>query len=436
MNERDTEIICGLMLDEGYAPVYTPQEADLVIYNKCSVRKHAEDRVWGSLKQIKSKGRDCRGHSGLAMTKPIIGLVGCMGKAYESEIFKKLPNVDFVCGPANIYEIPELVEKVKDGETHLVATDKDQRPMKQLSDMKRDQQLRLWVNISQGCNNFCSYCIVPHVRGREISRSSKDIISEIEGLIANGTKEVTLLGQNVNSYDDNGFSFVQLLERVNSIEGLTRLRFMTSHPKDAHVELFKAIKSLDKVCEHIHLPIQSGSDRVLNLMNRKYTSEHYLNLVDQLRKEVPNCAISTDIIVGFPTETDQDFKQTYDLMEKIGFNSSFIFKYSTRPYTKAAEMKDDVPMQVKEERNYQLLELQEEMSLEQNQGLVGSVQESLGIRKAKRPPQGGSETDFYMKGRIRTNQQVVYKADDGFVGEVSKVKILSVEANTLIGEMV
>jgi len=443
MNERDSEIICSLMVDEGYQPVQSADDADLIIFNTCSVRKHAEDRVWGNLSQLKKLKMDSR----LRGNDIVIGLVGCMGKAYGKDIFERLPHVDFVCGPANIYDIPKLVDKVVDGKTHIVSINKETRPIKKGIDSRLrgndNNSIRAFVNISEGCNNFCSYCIVPHVRGREISRPAKDIIDEIKKLVDNGTKEVTLLGQNVNSYGKIGTVpirgqslFCKLLEKINNIDGLKRIRFMTSHPKDAGVELFKAMRDLDKACEHIHLPLQSGSDGILKKMNRKYTASHYLKLVDKLRKEIPDCAISTDIIVGFPSETDKEFMDTYMMMKKIEFDSAFIFKYSPRPFTKSANLDDDVPKKIKEERNQALLNLQDKITKNKLEKLVSKNVETLGIRGAKRKPQSSYDSNsFYIKGRSRKGAQVVYKGDKSLIGEITSVKIKDVESNTLIGKI-
>jgi len=446
MNERDSEIICSLMIDEGYQSASAPDEANLVIYNTCSVRKHAEDRVWGNLGDLKKLKEDSR----LRGNDIVIGLVGCMGKAYEKSVFERLPHVDFVCGPANIYEIPEVVERIRSGENHIVATDKETRPIKMETPSHSlrsgtGQAVRAFVNISEGCNNFCSYCIVPYVRGREISRPLGDITDEIKALVDAGIKEVTLLGQNVNSYQlsalGSQFSansgFVRLLEEINKIKDLKRIRFMSSHPKDASVELFKAMRDLDKVCEHLHLPLQSGSDRILKDMKRGYTSLHYMNLIDQFRKELPDSAISTDLIVGFPSEKDEDFMDTNMLMKKIQFDSAFIFKYSPRPFTKAAKLKDDVLKQIKEERNQSLLNLQEESTRDKLEGSIGKEVESLGIRGAKRRPQSSSDADsFFVKGRTRKGVQVVYKGDKDLIGKIVSVKIRDVESNTLLGELV
>jgi len=433
MNERDSEIIYSMMLETGHTQASSYDDADIIIFNTCSVRKHAEDRVWGSLTQLgKAAAQDKGSHP------KIFGLVGCMAKAYKNDIFKKLPHVDFICAPSDIYDIPGLVEQVISGERRVVSVSKDKRPVKKEKDNFREDKMRSWVNIGHGCDNFCSYCIVPFVRGREISRPKKDIVDEIKHLVNKGTKEVTLLGQNVNSYQSSaGNGFVELLEDVNKIDGLKRIRFMTSHPKDAGVALFKAIATLDKVCEHLHLPLQSGSDRILKSMNRGYTSSHYLKLIDKLRKLVPDCAITTDIIVGFPSETEDDFNCTRDIIKRIGFDSSFIFKYSPRPFTKASDMADDVSIDDKKIRNQVLLNLQDKTTKRKIKSLVGKQKESLGIAIAKRKPLVAKNIPgTYIKGRTREGLQVVYKGNSSLIGEVLNVKISGVEENTLIGDIV
>jgi len=433
MNERDSEIIYSMMLETGHTQASSYDDADIIIFNTCSVRKHAEDRVWGSLTQLgKAAAQDKGSHP------KIFGLVGCMAKAYKNDIFKKLPHVDFICAPSDIYDIPGLVEQVISGRRRVVSVSKDKRPVKKEKDNFREDTMRSWVNIGHGCDNFCSYCIVPFVRGREISRPKKDIVDEIKHLVDKGTKEVMLLGQNVNSYQSSaGNGFVELLEDANKIDGLKRIRFMTSHPKDASAALFKAIATLDKVCEHLHLPLQSGSDRILKSMNRGYTSSYYLKLIDKLRKLVPDCAITTDIIVGFPSETKEDFNCTRDIIKRIGFDSSFTFKYSPRPFAKASNMADDVSMDDKKIRNQVLLDLQNKITKRNIKGLIGKQKESLGIAIAKRKPLVAKNIPgTYIKGRTREGLQVVYKGNSSLIGEVLNVKISGVEENTLIGDIV
>ncbi|MDD5503769.1 MAG: tRNA (N6-isopentenyl adenosine(37)-C2)-methylthiotransferase MiaB [Candidatus Omnitrophica bacterium] len=462
MNERDSEIIYSLMIRKGYVPAQSYEDADIIIFNTCAVRKHAEDRVWGKLSELKrlkvKESSKCPANkAGLAQDMPdrdiIIGLAGCMGKAYGKDVFKRLEHVDFVCGPSNIYDIPALVEKVSSGKRHICSVSKESRPLDREKGLKgsaeslylyRENNVSSFVNISYGCNNFCSYCIVPYVRGREVSRPRGCVIEEIKYLVDRGIKEVTLLGQNVNSYKSSGRAllggkndFVKLLQSVNRISGLERIRFMTSHPKDANLELFKAIAGLDKVCQHLHLPLQSGSDRILKLMNRGYSSKHYQKLVDDMRKIAPECAITTDIIVGFPSETEEDFGHTRDIMDRIGFDGAFIFKYSPRPFAESFKMQDDVSEDAKRRRNQDLLNLQARKMRENIVGFIGNVESVLGLSPAKRPPDSlACAQDYYIKARTMKNYQIVCKADKSLIGKIFDVKITGVQDNTLVGNIV
>jgi len=418
MNDRDSEEIIGMLLERGHILTDSPDEADVVLFNTCSVRKHAEDRAIsniGTLKRLKEK-----------RPETIIGVVGCMAKAYKEKLLEKLPHVDFICGPANIYEIPEILEKINGRRQPLVAVDKENRPeIKNIAYHKKG--VSAFVTIMEGCDNFCSYCIVPYVRGKEISRPSEEILKEVKCLAENGYKEVTLLGQNVNSYNGNGF--VSLLDKVNKIVGIERIRFITSHPKDADEALFNAMRDLSKVCEHLHLPLQSGSDKILKSMNRGYTPNEFLKKVDLLRKYVSDCAITTDIIVGYPGETGHDFEATKELMEKIEFDSAFIFKYSPRPPARSSELKDDVPKQVKEERNQILLDLQERISSKKEREFLGCETEVL-IEDRCRKDKGK------LIGRNKQNIKVVLNGEDEMIGKLTRVEAKGIRGHTLIGGLV
>ncbi len=371
MNNRDSELIGGMLAEKGYEIVEEEKDADVILFNTCSVRQHAEDRVTGNLRKLaarKKKDPDLR-----------IGVLGCMAQRHQDLLLKEFPQVDIVVGPSNIYDIPDLLAKT-DTTEKLLAVNNKKRPGKKIEADQRSGVFSAFVNIMYGCNNFCSYCIVPHVRGREVSRPKKNILNEIKGLVDRGFKEVTLLGQNVNSYGKgltNKITFQELLEAVNDIEGLRRIRFTTSHPKDARKGLFRAIKELPKVCEHLHLPLQSGSDKILDLMNRKYKYEDYKEKIALLREMVPDVGLSTDIIIGFPSEKERDFEATERAMEEIAWNSAFIFKYSPRPPAVSSFLKDDVPEEVKKERNTGLLNLQKRISLAKNKTMIGSEQEVL-----------------------------------------------------------
>lgn len=423
MNDRDSEIIYGMLIEKGYEPARSMNDADVILFNTCSVRKHAEDRVWGKVGMLKDIKKE---RFGL-----ILGIVGCMAQNYKEKILKELPWVDFVCGPQNIYDIPELIEKARLMGRRCVAVDKGVRPIDGPQPSYRIDSLKTYVSISEGCSNYCFYCIVPYVRGREVSRPRDDIIKEVKDLVKRGFKEVTLLGQNVNSYGNDladGVSFVRLLEDLDKT-GIERIRFITSHPKDVTDDLFKAMRDFGSVCEHLHLPLQSGSDRILELMRRGYAREDFFKLVEKLRRYVPQSAITTDIIVGFPGETDDDFNQTVRLMKEVEFDNGFIFKYSPRPPAKSSELEDDVPKKVKEERNRFLLELQAEISLKKNNGLVGTEVEILVDGRSRKDAKR-------LSGRTRTDKVVVFEGDRSFIGKLAKVAIDQATTYTLMGECV
>ncbi len=420
MNSRDTELVYGLLLENGYGKADSAENADIILFNTCSVRKHAEDRVYGQallLRKWKRKNPNA-----------VLGVIGCMAQNHKEKIFDKLPHVDFVCGPANIYEIPELIKKALSRRGHLLALDRRQRPNVG-QPACRESDVSASVSISEGCDNFCAYCIVPYVRGREQSRSEKLILDEIKNLADLGYKEVVLLGQNVNSYKSGRVNgFVKLLEDINKIKGIERIRFMTSHPKDASPRLFKAMRDMEKVCEHLHLPLQSGSDRILKRMRRGYGTAKYLKLVESFRKILPGSSITTDIIVGFPGETEKDFDRTYKIIEKVKFDSAFIFKYSPRPPAKASGYPDDVPPDTKAGRNQALLKLQENVSRRINESLVGKNLEVL--VEAENSP-GKIET---LWGRTRTNKVAVFGGELNLLKKLINIRVKSVTPYTLVGE--
>ena len=367
MNTRDSEVLGGLLSRVGFSLIGNPEEADVVIFNTCSIRQHAEDRVFSLIGEYKKRREKGKVKSG---SISLIGLIGCMAKNYQDKVFVKSPDVDFVVGPSDIAKIPGIIEKLliskkKGGQifqAKIWETDGEERPEEIYHTNFYEDKKHVYVVISEGCSNFCSYCVVPYVRGPLRHRHHKDILNEIKEAICNGVTEITLLGQNVNAYNYEGFNFVRLIESVNFLKGLRKFGFMTSHPKDASSDLFKAIASLDKLSKSMHLPVQSGSDRILKLMNRGYTRRFYLDLVDDYRKIVSGGTITSDVIVGFPTESKVDFKETYDLVKEVGFNSAYIFKYSPRPNTEALKMQDDVTKREKEERHLLILEAQRGIS--------------------------------------------------------------------------
>ena len=400
--------------------------ADLVLYNTCTVRENANLKVYGRLgylSKIKEKNPEM-----------IIGLCGCMMQ--EPQVVEKLNKsyrfIDIIFGTHNIFLLAQLlyerlisghkVEDIWDGTTEIV----EELPTVRKYDFKSG------VNIMYGCNNFCSYCIVPYVRGRERSRNPEDIIDEIKQLVANGVVEIMLLGQNVNSYGktlENPITFAQLLQRIEDIEGLKRIRFMTSHPKDLSDELIKVMAKSKKICKQMHLPLQSGSSRLLKIMNRHYNKEQYLTLVEKLRKEIPDIGITTDIIVGFPGETEEDFEETLDVVEKAQYDSAFTFIYSKRSGTPAAKMPDQVPEDVVKDRFDRLLSLVNSISKEKTKALEGSVQEVLVEEVNKKIP-------GYVSGRLSNNSVVHFPADVSLIGSLVNVKLEEAKGFYYMGEMV
>jgi tRNA-2-methylthio-N6-dimethylallyladenosine synthase len=353
MNVRDSEVICGLLSKEGCKIIDDPDKADIILFNTCSVRQHAEDKVWSEIGRYKN-GK-------------VVGVVGCMANNYREAIFERAPQVNFVVGTADIAKIPAILKEIEKHKNTLL-----EKKIYETDGSFREDEIyhtgfhldkdHAFVVISEGCQNYCSYCVVPYVRGILRSRDYKDIIREISADIDAGITKITLLGQNVNTYDYKGANFIDLLRRVNEIKGLNEFSFITSHPKDTSLDLFRTMADLDKLKKYLHLPVQSGSDKILKSMNRGYTRENYIDLADNYRKIIKNGALTSDIIVGFPAETEEDFQDTYDLVKKIEFNAAYIFKYSVRPHTEAAKMPDDVPRQEKERRHKLTLELQKRIS--------------------------------------------------------------------------
>ncbi len=418
MNFHDSEKMAGMLSEGGMREASTEQDAGVVIFNTCSIRQKAEQKFLselGRLKKLKKRNPGLK-----------IAVAGCIAQQMGAELFKKAPHVDFVIGPQNIHLIRGLVEGEEAGAAHLEAN-----PDLARSDLpvQRNGKPSAWVNVMYGCNNFCTYCIVPYTRGREVSRPSENILREIEGLAARGIKEVNLLGQNVNSYHgDTGFS--GLLGKVNGIPAIERIRFVTSHPRDLSDGLIQAMKSLGKVCEHIHLPLQSGSNSVLGGMNRKYTYESYLEKIEKLRAAMPGIAITTDIITGFPGETEEDHGMTLRALREIEYDGIFAFMYSPRPGTRAARMDGQLPDVVKSARLSGILSLQDEMTLKKNKALEGSLQEIL----VEGPSEKGAPGQY--TGRTRGNKIVNFDSDKDLTGHILKVNIKSAGIHSLKGELI
>ena len=424
MNARDSEKLAGILERIGYAETDT-EDADFVIYNTCTVRENANLRVYGRLGQMK---RTKQRHPDM-----LIALCGCMMQEplVVDKIRKSYRHVDIIFGTHNIFKLAELIQTRLNTGKMVVDIWKDTNQIVEDLPNERKYSFKTGVNIMFGCNNFCSYCIVPYVRGRERSREPKDIIREIERDVADGVKEVMLLGQNVNSYGKNleqPISFAKLLQEIEKIEGLERIRFMTSHPKDLSDELIAVMGQSKKICRHLHLPLQSGSSRILKLMNRKYTKESYLDLVDRIRKGCPDISLTTDIIVGFPGETEEDFLETMDVVEKVGFDSAFTFIYSKRTGTPAASMENQVPEDVVKDRFDRLLKLVQQKASEASARFTGSVQKVL--------VEDVNEHDETMvTGRMSNNLLVHFKGTSDLIGQIVDVHLEECKGFYYIGNL-
>ena len=423
MNKCDSEMLAGILAKRGYLRVDELQDADIVLLNTCSVRDTAERKVIGRLGRLKHVKRE--------RPDVILGVCGCMAQSWGQQLVDDFPQVDIVLGTSRLAELPRLISQVR--ELGHAAVDISEAPSKMdEAQTIRESSISAWVTIMHGCNNFCSYCIVPYARGRERSRSSWDVLDEVKSLAERGYKEITLLGQNVNSYGlDTGESvdFADLLALIDrESDGIERIRFTTSHPKDVSPKLIDALANLPKVCKHFHLPAQAGSDRVLDGMNRGYTRQYYLDLARELKESVPGIAITTDLIVGFPGETEEDFADTLDLVRQVQFDVGFCFRYSPRRDTPAANMEDQLPEEVKMRRLYKLLEVQDGISMEKNQAMVGTRQEVLVEGENPR-----DETQ--MTGRTDTNKIVFFSGDAELIGKLVSVTITGAGNWSLRGEM-
>ena len=430
MNERDSETIAGLLEQIGYATAADFKEADVIVVNTCSVRENADNRFFGMLGHIK--------HVKLARPGVIVAVCGCMMQQEHitEKIREKHAWVDLIFGTHNIDALPELIEKTTRTRKKLKAVLPERTSLVEGLPARRDFQFKAYVNIMYGCNNFCSYCIVPYTRGREISRGVENIIEEVRGLAAMGAKEITLLGQNVNSYSGDGTDFADIIEMVNEVPGIERIRFMTSHPKDLSNKLIDKFKPAEEggaahLCPSIHLPVQAGSTRVLERMNRHYSKEEYIALVERLREARPDIVISTDFIVGFPGETEEDFADTMDLIEKVRFDAAFTFLFSPRKGTPAAEYEDLTSDEVKHERFDHMVQRLNTITLEKNSAYVGSVQEVL--------VEGSSKTgESMLVGRTFGGKLVNFPVPDcvDLTGSIIPVLIKSVRTFSFTGEIV
>lgn len=426
MNLHESEKISGILSGMGMSAVNEPENADVMVFNTCCIRDTAERRALGNIgkmKELKKKNKNL-----------LIVVTGCMTQqnGFAENMKERYQYVDVILGTHNISDLENQIRIRLEKKKRVAAVlDTDGYIDDETTPVTRTSFPNAWVNINYGCNNFCTYCIVPYVRGRERSRDMKSIISECENLINDGYKEITLLGQNVNSYGndvpDENVNFANLLREVAKIDGKFRIRFMTSHPKDLTEDVVKAIRDNDKICNNIHLPIQAGSNSVLKNMNRRYTREHYLGLIDMIRRYLPDCGITTDIMVGFPYETEEDFLDTMDIVEKVRFSTAFTFIYSVRKGTKAAEM-PQIPYEIKQNRIKRLIARQNEITEEISKDYVGNVYEILveGMQEKK---------NGYVVGRTESGRLVSAKGDESMIGEFKNVKITAVKNAQLLGEI-
>ena len=426
MNVRDSETIKGELIEMGYSEAENKENADLILFNTCCVRDHAEKRLMGNIGALKD----------LKDEKPglIIGVCGCMmqQEGVAKKLLKRFVHVSLVFGTNVLYRMPEMIQSVLNGE-RIAVTDRAEDAIAEGLPQMRDNARSAFVNIMYGCNNFCSYCIVPYVRGRERSRNPVDIRNEIVSLVRNGISEITLLGQNVNSYGNDGstgMTFAQLLRFVSDVPGLKRLRFMSSHPKDLNDDVIQAIASIPNVCHHVHLPVQSGNNEILKRMNRRYTRERYLSIIERLRESVPDIEFTTDIIVGFPGETEEAFQDTMSLVEEAGFAAAFTFAYSPRLGTVAAKMEDQIPETVKKRRLHELNELQARKTVENNEKYIGYTGEVL--------VEGCDMREGYamLYGKYQNFKMVYFPGDPSLLNEYVTVRVLKTNKNSLLGEMI
>ena len=426
MNARDSEKLTGILEQIGYVEEEEENQADFVIYNTCTVRENANQKVYGHLGQL-NRVKKKNPHM-------LIGLCGCMMQ--EPEVVEKLKKsyrfVDLIFGTHNIFKFAELVATRLESDRMVIDIWKDTDKIVEDLPSERKFSFKSGVNIMFGCNNFCSYCIVPYVRGRERSRNPKDIIREIESLVADGVVEVMLLGQNVNSYGktlEEPMTFAQLLQEIEKIEGLERIRFMTSHPKDLSDELIEVMAQSQKICKHLHLPVQSGSTRILEKMNRRYTKEHYLGLVEKIKAAVPDISLTTDIIVGFPGETEEDFQETLDVVRKVRYDSTFTFIYSKRTGTPAAVLEEQVPEEIVKDRFDRLLKEVQSISAEVCSVHTKTVQRVL-VESVN------DHDDSLVTGRMSNNLLVHFPGEKDLVGKLVDVRLDTCKGFYYLGEMV
>lgn len=421
MNVADSELVASILKDDKLSVVTDIADADVIIFNTCSVRQHAEDRVLGRISNEMSRKRDKRNLK--------IGVIGCMAQRLDAKLNDLNSNIDFVVGVDQYKHLPKIIADLFEEPDFKCNTDVDDTEIYKDIYPIHTGEFNAFVTIMRGCNNFCSYCIVPYTRGRERSRPIEDIINEITKIGQKGFMDVTLLGQNVNSYNYKSINFAELLRQVNKINTIKRVRFVTSHPKDLSDEVIQVMAESEKVCEHLHLAMQSGDDEILAKMNRGYTAQHFLDITRKLRKAMPDIAITTDIIAGFPGETEEQFQRTFDLMKKIQFDYAFTFKYSPRTGTKAADYTDQIVEETRLERLQKLIELQQDIT-------TAKYQEQIGKTKEIYVEQVSKKSENEMAGKSRDFKITVFPGDKSLIGTFVKVKITDAVGWTLKGEMI
>ena len=419
MNVADSELVEGILTNLGLEKTSDYDEADAIFLNTCAIRENAETKVHSKLGNLQK----------IKLNKPhlIIGVLGCMAQNLKDDLLKNKPYVDIILGPDSYRKIPDLINRHVTDNKSIVDTKLSRYEVYENLFPSRGDTFNAWVSIMRGCDKFCSFCIVPFTRGRERSRSVESIVEEVKKAVDQGFVEITLLGQNVNSYNFEGKSFSDLLLDVSNIDGVKRIRYTSPHPQDINQELLEVMASRQNICNYVHFPMQSGSNEVLKRMNRTYTREHFYDMAVKIREIMPNCGLSTDIIVGFPGETDDQYRETLDLMEAIKFNSAFTFKYSPRPYTKAEQFSDQISEQVKKDRLDEMLILQRKHTLELNQKMVGSFQKVLIEKESKK-------SNMHWAGRTDSNEWVIIEKNNSNIKDIVPVEIIGATGVILHGK--
>lgn len=420
MNKNDSERVATLLLNNGFLQADSMNKADIILINTCSVREHAENRALGR----------AQGLAGWKQNSPSrkLGIIGCTAQRLGKKLLNLVSHVDFILGPDQYRQLPKIIE-TSDQQQICNIQFRNNETYEEIFPAINHKNVSSFVTISRGCSNFCSYCIVPYTRGRVRSRNSTDIIREIKYLVNSGKSEIILLGQNVNTYFDGKYHFSDLLKIVSNIEGVLRIRFMTSHPKDLSEDILKVIQQEKNICPHLHLPVQSGSTRILSLMNRQYSREDYITLVAKARNMIPELSLTTDIMVGFPHETEKDFQETVDLMENICFDNAYLYKYSPRPGTKAAAMKKQIPEKTRLQRLDFIIQLQRRISLDKKKKMIGQKVEVM-------PETYSKYSKNELKGKTSTNFSIVFPGDKAIIGNLVSIKLKECRGATLRGELV